>query len=106
MGVGAILLAAWVVASAMGATAGFDAQASTIGTVLVAGTFGFGILKFLIVLFPHSVAFGFVRLHGTIFAWFGLILLLAVAYGRYMQMQEPKTTSSGPPAPAGGGITP
>ncbi len=45
----------------------------------------------------------------AIFAWIGLILSLAVAYGGYMRFQEEKTMAPPPPAappPPPGGMTP
>ena len=94
MGIFAIVLLLYVGAGAMGMTASLGPQASMIGNVLVGGTVVFGVLKFLFSAFDH----------GYIFAWLGLILLLVVAYGGYMKMQEPKASPAAPPA-AGGATT-
>jgi hypothetical protein len=67
---------------------------------LTLGTVVFGLLKFILIITNHSY----------VFAYIGLILLLAIAYGGYMKMQEPKVASATPPppppAPGTGGLTP
>ena len=93
MGIGAILLVLWSAAEATSATESFGDLGQVIGAVLVGATVGFGVLKFLVVLFHHA----------TLFAWIGLILLMALAYGGYMRMQEPSPTSA-PPPPGDGGF--
>ena len=80
----------WLVLNLMGVNLEVGAPASTISSALVAGTVLFGLLKFVLVIANHSF----------IGAWLGLILLIAVAYGAYMKMQEPKGTLL-PPAPPG-----
>jgi hypothetical protein len=52
----------------------------TVVTGLVAGTVIFGLIKFLFAL-TNDVSYG---------AFIGLILLIAIAYGGYMKMQEAK----------------
>ena len=61
------------------------------GAGLVLGTVVFGVIKFLFVVANHA----------SIGAWLGIILLLVLAYGGYMKMQEPKTAGSAPPAMGG-----
>ncbi len=90
MGVGAILLIVWSVAEATSVTESFGDLGQAIGAVLVGATVGFGVLKFVVVLLHH----------GTLFAWLGLILLVALAYGGYMRMQEPEPSTSSSPPPA------
>jgi cellobiose-specific phosphotransferase system component IIC len=53
---------------------------------LTAGTVLFGIIKFLFAV-TNAVAWA---------AWTGLILILVIAYGGYMKMQEAKAISSEP----------
>jgi hypothetical protein len=84
----AIALVVWLAVSAMGTTLNVGVPASTLNQILVGGTLLFGILKFLFSAFDHG-AYG---------AWIGLILLLAMGYGAYMKMQEPKPVAA-PPAP-------
>ena len=88
----AIGLVLFVVASASGVASTLGTQATTIGSVLVAGTVFFGVLKFLFAVTHHS----------AIFAWFGLILLVVIAYGGYMRMQEPEARQAPPPT---GGVS-
>src|SRR5438477_8454426 len=82
----AIVLVAWIAISAMGVELNLGVPSATISSVLVLGTLGFGILKFLFSAFNHG-AYG---------AWIGLILLLAIGYGAYMKMQEPKPVAAPP----------
>jgi hypothetical protein len=98
MGLCAILLVLWSAAGAAGMISGAGETGEKVGTALVGATFGFGLLKFVL------AALG----HGYLFAWTGLICLLAIAYGGYMHLQEPKTVSGTrslggerPPGPAG-----
>ena len=51
----------------------------------------FGLLKFVLVV-TNEPALG---------AWIGLVLLLAIAYGSWMRLQEPETAPP-PPAASGG----
>ncbi len=81
-----IALVAWLAVRAMGTSLNMGVPAATVSTVLVGGTLLFGILKFLFSAFDHG-AYG---------AWIGLILLIAIGYGGYMKMQEPKPVA-GPP---------
>ncbi len=61
----------------------------TVMAGLTAGTVLFGIIKFLFVV-ANKPSYG---------AWIGLIILLAIAYGGYMKMQEAKIVS--PPGDSG-----
>jgi hypothetical protein len=61
----------------------------TVMAGLTAGTVLFGIIKVLFVL-VNKPSYG---------AWLGLIIILAIAYGGYMKMQEAKAVS--PPADTG-----
>jgi len=56
----------------------------------------FGLLKFIMA----------VTNHGALGAWIGLILILAIAYGSWMKLQEPEAAAP-PAAPSGtdGGFT-
>jgi hypothetical protein len=68
----------------------------TVMAALTGGTVVFGILKFIFALSNHA-AYG---------AYVGLVLILVVAYGGYMKMQE---TTAAPPLPGtgtGSGFTP
>lgn len=87
-GIFSLLLVAWVAMTMMGTNIQVGVPASTVSTILVGGTVVFGVIKVLFVLFNHS-GFG---------AWIGLILILAIAYGGYTKMQEPKTAVP-PPGP-------
>jgi hypothetical protein len=80
MGLLALLLLAQTVAVVAGYSLPLTVPMSSIMTGLTVGTIFFGIVKFLFVVGNH-VAYG---------AWIGLILILAVAYGGYMKMQEQK----------------
>jgi hypothetical protein len=92
----ALALLIWVGMSMAGVSMNVGMPASSVSSILVAGTVLFGLLKFLFSAFNHG-GFG---------AWVGLILLLAIAYGGYMKMQEPKTAPvAPPPAPPAGGPT-
>ncbi len=86
-----LALIAWIVAHVAGVNLEFGVPASTISSVLVLGTVLFALIKFLFVIGNHS----------SYAAWIGLILLLVIAYGGYMKMQEPKTAGSAPPAMGG-----
>jgi hypothetical protein len=86
----AIALVAWLVLSALGMPLQLGVPAATLSTILVAGTFGFGILKFLLSVFKNP----------SIGTWIGLVLLIAIGYGGYMKMQEPKPVVAPPPPPA------
>lgn len=57
---------------------------------------GFGVTAFAIIKFLFAVTND-----GTLFAWIGLILALAVGYGSWLNFQEPETprAASAPPAP-------
>jgi hypothetical protein len=77
MAILALLLFLAVGATAMG-IAMPNVPVSTVNTALVAGTVLFGLIKFILAVTNHG-AFG---------AWVGLILVLALAYGGYMKMQE------------------
>lgn len=59
---------------------------STVLAALTAGTVLFGIIKFLFAV-ANDVAWA---------AWAGLILILVIAYGGYMKMQEAKAISPEP----------
>jgi hypothetical protein len=76
----ALLLLAGTIAVVGGVSLPVTIPASTVLSGLTAGTVLFGIIKFLIVVGNHA-ALG---------AWLGLILILVVAYGGYMKMQEQK----------------
>jgi len=97
-GIFSLLLLVWSVLNLMGVNLEVGVPASTVSAALVAGTVLFGLLKFLLVITNHSF----------IGAWLGLILLIAIAYGAYMKMQEPKGTvlppAPSPPGPAGPAI--
>ena len=85
----ALALVAWIVVSALGMSLNLGIPAATLSTILVGGTFGFGVLKFIFSITKNPAL-------GT---WIGLIMLLAIGYGGYMKMQEPKPVSSSPMAP-------
>ena len=55
------------------------------------GAAGFGLIKFILA----------VTNHGALFAYVGLILILAVGYGAWMKFQEPESAMP-PAAPSGG----
>ena len=93
MGLCAIVLVLWSAAGAAGITAGAGETGERVGAVLVGATFGFGLLKFMLTGFNH----------GYLFAWTGLLCVLAIAYGGYMRLQEPKAA---PEARAPGRPTP
>jgi hypothetical protein len=86
MGFFAILLIAGQVTMATGGSLPVTIPMSTVMAGLTVGTLLFGLIKFLLVV-PNHAKYG---------AWIGLILLLAIAYGGYMKMQEQKAI---PPAP-------
>ncbi len=73
----ALVLFLVVGASAMG-VAMPNVPVSTVTAALTGLTVLFGVIKFLIA----------VTKHGSYGAWIGLILLIAIAYGGYMKMQE------------------
>jgi hypothetical protein len=85
MAIFALLLVAGTLAVVSGVSLPVTLPMSTVLAGLTAGTVLFGVIKFLIVVANHI---GFA-------AWIGLILILAVAYGGYMKMQEQKAV---PPA--------
>jgi hypothetical protein len=85
----ALALLVWVGLSMAGVSLNVGMPGSSVSAILVAGTVLFGVLKFLFSAFNHG-GFG---------AWVGIILLLAIAYGGYMKMQEPKTAPAAPPPP-------
>jgi hypothetical protein len=66
----------------------------TVMTGLTAATVVLGALKFILAL-TNNPGFG---------SWVGIVLIVAVAYGGYMKMQEPKAAMppSTPPPPAPG----
>jgi hypothetical protein len=76
----AILLLAGIIAVAAGVSIPVTLPISTVLSGLTAGVVLFGLIKFLIVI-GNNAAFA---------AWIGLILILVVAYGGYMKMQEQK----------------
>jgi hypothetical protein len=80
MGFFAILLIAGQVTMATGGSLPITIPMSTVMAGLTVGTVLFGLIKFLLVVANH-VKYG---------AWIGLILLLVIAYGGYMKMQESK----------------
>lgn len=92
-GIFLIVLIVWLGANAAGVSMQVGMPASSVTSILVAGTVLFGIIKFFLSAFNH----------GWLGAWIGLILLLGIAYGGYMKMQEPSATAA-PPA-TGGGFT-
>lgn len=95
MGLFALLLLAATIAVISGMSLPLTIPTSTVLSGLTAGTVLFGIIKFLFVVGNHA----------GIGAWIGLILILVVAYGGYMKMQEqkviPPSTGFTPPPPAG-----
>jgi hypothetical protein len=80
MAIFALLLLAGTVAVVGGMSLPVTIPTSTVLSGLTAGTVLFGIIKFLFAVTNHP----------GIGAWIGLILILAVAYGGYMKMQEQK----------------
>jgi hypothetical protein len=97
MAIFALLLLAGSVAMLSGVNLPVTLPMSTVLAGLTGGTVLFGVIKFLFVVANHA-ALG---------AWIGLILILAVAYGGYMKMQEQKAippssgfTAPPPPPPA------
>jgi hypothetical protein len=91
MGIATIMLLLVVVAAIAGITGAVGPQGRTITMWLTGAIAITGVLKFLIVLFNQA----------RFFAWAGLILILILAYGGYMRMQEP---SIQPPPPRPGTI--
>jgi hypothetical protein len=81
MGLLALLLLAGTIVVAAGVSLPVTIPTSSVMSGLTAGTVLFGLIKFLFV----------VGNHGALGAWIGLILILVVAYGGYMKMQEQKT---------------
>jgi hypothetical protein len=77
MAILALLLFVFVGAAALGVSMP-SVPVSTVMTALTAGTVLFGLIKFLFAITNHG-AYG---------AWIGLILVIALAYGGYMKMQE------------------
>lgn len=77
MAILALLLFLAVGATVMG-IAMPNVPVATVNAVLTAGTVLFGLIKFILA----------VTNHGGFGAWIGLILLIALAYGGYMKMQE------------------
>ena len=73
----AIVLFLMVGAGAMGIAMG-NMPVATVTAAVTGGTVLFGLIKFLFA----------VTKHGAYGAWIGLILLIAIAYGGYMKMQE------------------
>ena len=92
-GILSLLLLAWLVVGLLGLNLDVGVPDSTVSAGLVGGTVLFGVLKFLLVIANHSF----------IGAWLGILLLIALGYGAYMKMQEPKGTVL-PPAPPGPAI--
>ena len=66
-------------------------SASKASAYLGFGVVVFGLLKFLLA----------VTNEGALFAWVGLILILAVGYGAWMKFQEPEVATMPPAAPGG-----
>ena len=97
-----IALLAWEIMMALGTlrNANLPLPAGQITLILAGGTVFFGLLKFFLALS-----------HVFIGAFVGLICLLAIAYGAYMQYQEPAAAGpppgAGPPPPpaSGGGFS-
>jgi hypothetical protein len=85
MGLFSFLLLVGVVLRALDVAMPPGVPVSTVMGVLTAGTILLGIIKFLFVLGNHP-RFG---------AWIGLILIVTIAYGGYMKMQEEKATPPG-----------
>lgn len=93
MGLLLIILIVWEVMQ-IGGMAGnvkMPVSASKGTAYLGFGAVVFGLLKFILA----------VTNHGALFAYVGLILILAVGYGAWMKFQEPE--SAMPPAAASGG---
>jgi len=84
MGLCAILLVIGLVMTLAGVAMPEGVPVATVMTALTAGVVIFGLIKFLIA----------VTNHGGYGSWIGLILILAVAYGGYMKMQEGKAMPS------------
>ena len=91
MGLLVIAMIIWMGLQLAGVNLQLGVPGATIGAGLVLGTVVFGLIKFLFVVANHA----------SIGAWLGIILLLVLAYGGYMKMQEPKTAGSAPPAMGG-----
>jgi hypothetical protein len=77
MAILALLLFLAVGATAMG-VAMPNVPVATVSAVLTGGTVVFGVIKFILAVTNHA-GYG---------AWIGLILLIVLAYGGYMKMQE------------------
>jgi hypothetical protein len=90
MSIFALLLLAGTVAVVGGMSLPVTIPTSSVLSGLTAGTVLFGVIKFLFAVTNHP----------GIGAWIGLILILAVAYGGYMKMQEQKAV------PPSSGFTP
>jgi hypothetical protein len=74
-----IALLVWCGIGLAGAKVDLGLSAGTVAALLAGGTVLFGLIKFLAVV-GKSGSFG---------AWIGLILLLVLAYGGYLKLQEP-----------------
>jgi hypothetical protein len=86
MALSALGMLVFIVAMVLGATSALGAREVRIATWLAAGVVGFGVLRFLVALFNHA----------ALFAWLGLVLVIAIAYGAYMRTQEPAPPQSAP----------
>jgi hypothetical protein len=98
-GILAILLLIGVVVQIANVQMPGELPVANIMAGLTLGTVVFGLLKFILIIDENAF----------VFAYIGLILLVAIAYGGYMKMQEPKVapmTPPPPPSPGAGGPTP
>ena len=86
MALSALGLLVYILSSILGATSVLGAREVQVATWLAGAAVVFGVLRFLVALFNRP----------ALFAWFGLILLVAVAYGAYMRTQEPAPPQSAP----------
>jgi hypothetical protein len=100
MGICLIVLLVWegMQAGGMSGNINLPISASKASAYLGFGVVVFGLIKFLLA----------VTNEGALFAWVGLILILAVGYGAWMKFQEPEVATMPPAAPGGmdGGFTP
>lgn len=77
-GLFALALLAWEAVQIFEVNLGPNVPVSTVGTVIVAGTVLFTLLKFLLIVGNSIFVFGFV----------GLALALAIGYGGYLKWRE------------------
>ena len=88
-GILAILLLVGVILEVTSVQMPAEMPVANIMAGLTLGTVVFGLLKFILIITKDAF----------VFAYIGLVLLVAIAYGGYMKMQEPKAAPAAPPPP-------